>query len=204
MGAHAAIVDLEAAGSEGLVRAAHKFDPERGVPFRRFANHRVRGAIIDSMRREATMPRRVRKRLLALEAALHLNEAASEDLAAKPAPGTTPDHLDLRLADHLANLATAMALGLIARSTVQDEEAVAVDDEENTEDRLVREELGTRVRTAVAELPEQERTLVERHYFGGERFDKVAAELGLSKSWASRLHTRAVARLVERFRSEDT
>ena len=61
-----------------------------------------------------------------------------------------------------------------------------------------------RVRTAVAELPEQERTLVERHYFGGERFDKVAAELGLSKSWASRLHTRAVARLVERFRSEDT
>jgi len=40
--------------------------------------------------------------------------------------------------------------------------------------------------------------LIRRHYLEGERFDHVAAELGLSKSWASRLHTRAIGRLTKR------
>jgi RNA polymerase sigma factor for flagellar operon FliA len=48
---------------------------------------------------------------------------------------------------------------------------------------------------------EDERELVRRHYLEGERFDHVAASLGLSKSWGSRLHTRAVARLTKRLRS---
>lgn len=201
MGAHLALDDLEAAGREGLVRAAQKFDASRGVPFRRFANHRIRGAMIDALRRESTLPRRARQRLLAMQAALELNEGASEDLAAPRAPGTTSSLLDLRLADHLANLATAMAIGLVAKTAVQEDQAVvAVSGDESVEDVLVREQLRERVRGAVQELPDQERTLVERHYFGGERFDLVAAELGLSKSWASRLHTRAVERLTQQLK----
>jgi len=202
MGRHVALDDLEAAGREGLVRAAKKFDESRGVPFRRFANHRVRGAMIDALRRESTLPRRARERLVAMQAALELNEGASEELAAPAAPGTTPSLLDLRLADHLGNLATAMALGLIAKTALQDDDAVvAVSGDESVEDVLVREQLRERVREAVRELPDQERALVERHYFGGERFDLVAAELGLSKSWASRLHTRAVERLTHQFKN---
>ena len=54
---------------------------------------------------------------------------------------------------------------------------------------------------AAPELPEQERTLVAGHYFEGRRFDEVAASMGLSKSWASRLHTRAVSRLTKRLRA---
>ena len=51
------IEDLESAGREGLMSAAQRFDPERGVPFRRFANYRVRGAMIDHLRRHATLCR---------------------------------------------------------------------------------------------------------------------------------------------------
>jgi RNA polymerase sigma factor for flagellar operon FliA len=54
------------------------------------------------------------------------------------------------------------------------------------------------VEAAIEDLPEDEATLIRRHYFNGERFDHVAGELGLSKSWASRLHTRAVRRLSKR------
>jgi RNA polymerase sigma factor for flagellar operon FliA len=51
-------------------------------------------------------------------------------------------------------------------------------------------------------LPENEAVLVRRHYLEGERFDHVAKELGLSKSWASRLHTRAIKRLTEALRGQ--
>jgi RNA polymerase sigma factor for flagellar operon FliA len=50
------------------------------------------------------------------------------------------------------------------------------------------------------DLPTAESELVRRHYLNGERFDHVAEELGLSKSWASRLHTRALGRLAKRLK----
>lgn len=196
--------DLESAGREGLVAAASRFDPERGVPFRRYANHRVRGAMLDALRRERQLPRRTYERLQMLAVALPLNEQASEDLAAPPAPGANaPADADARLAEHLANLATAMAVGLLARDVVIDTDGSfgAADSDLPADVQFERAEARQQVMTAVEELPDQERTLVRRHYFEGERFDHVASELGLSKSWASRLHTRAVARLTKRFRT---
>jgi RNA polymerase sigma factor FliA len=56
------------------------------------------------------------------------------------------------------------------------------------------------VHSAIAQLPDEEAALVRRHYVEGERFDHVAQSLGLSKSWASRLHSRAMQRLAKRFR----
>ena len=61
-----------------------------------------------------------------------------------------------------------------------------------------------RVREAIAERPEQERVLLTRHYFDDVTFEEAARELGLSKSWASRLHSRAIeglARSLKRARS---
>jgi RNA polymerase sigma factor for flagellar operon FliA len=59
------------------------------------------------------------------------------------------------------------------------------------------------VEKAIRELPDNEAELVRRHYLEGERFDHVAKDLGLSKSWASRLHTRAIRRLSEALRGRD-
>jgi RNA polymerase sigma factor for flagellar operon FliA len=69
---------------------------------------------------------------------------------------------------------------------------------QSPEEALARAELLKAVRNAIEDLPDDEATLISRHYFNGERFDEVARELGLSKSWASRLHTRAVKRLTKR------
>lgn len=193
--------DLESAGREGLVGAAQRFDAERGVPFRRFAHHRVRGAMLDALRREAALPKRAYARVRQLEAALSLNEVASEELAAPPAAPTTPASLDARLAEHLANLATAMASGLLAETAQDDGVSVTVDPLPSPEETLARAELRAELQKVVDELPEQERTLVAGHYFQDRRFDEVAAGLGLSKSWASRLHTRAIAKITRRLRA---
>jgi RNA polymerase sigma factor for flagellar operon FliA len=57
-----------------------------------------------------------------------------------------------------------------------------------------------RIRAIVARLPDAERTLVERHYFADETLDQAAAALGLSKSWGSRLHARAIDAIARELR----
>ncbi len=193
--------ELLSFGREGLLDAARRFDPTRGVPFRGYANYRVRGAIIDGIRQLSRLPRRAYERLNGLAAATLTSEGAHEDVSAGAPPGATTRHADAALAEHLAGMATAMAIGLVASPTRGEEgERTALDTSRTPEEALAREELLLLVRETIQELPFQEAELVRRHYLEGERFDYVAAELGLSKSWASRLHTRAIGRLSKRLR----
>lgn len=180
--------DLRSAGHEGLVGAARSFDPSLGVPFRRWANLKVRGAMLDAVRSQGGVPRRVYARLRAIEAADRVSEAAAEEHAQTPTKSA--EEADARLGSYLARLATAMAVGLVAEASADAEDAI--DPTESAEERLAAHELGTFVREAVERQPEAERHLLRRHYFDGVTFDEAAKELGLSKSWASRLHARAV------------
>jgi RNA polymerase sigma factor for flagellar operon FliA len=195
--------DLRSMGQQGLLEAARRFDEARGVSFRRFANYRVRGAMLDGIRKSAPLPRRAHARIRALEAALLVSEAAAEDAQPGALPvAADPKASDQKLTEHLADMATAMAMGLLATPAVGDEgEVSALDTSMSPEDAVGEAELRELVVSALDDLPEDERTLVRRHYLEGERFDQVAASLGLSKSWGSRLHTRAIARLTKRLRS---
>ncbi len=73
---------------------------------------------------------------------------------------------------------------------------------DNPEQAAVRHRRAASVRTALAELPTRARTLLERHYFGGERFDEVAADMGISKYAASRLHKSAVRAMGKQLREQ--
>ncbi|HVU05553.1 MAG TPA: sigma-70 family RNA polymerase sigma factor [Polyangiaceae bacterium] len=204
VGAAAALDDLLSFGREGLLDAARKYDPNRGVPFRAYATFRVRGAMVDGIRASARLPRRIHDKLRALDAAGRVSEGASEDaLGAAPPPGTAAD-AERALDAHLAAMATAMVVGLVAQSAHgEDGEVTSVDGGDSPEDAVGKAELLEVVRRSIDSLPADEATLVRRHYLEGERFDHVAADLGLSKSWASRLHTRAISRLSKRLRGED-
>jgi len=195
--------DLRSMGQQGLLEAARRFDEGRGVSFRRFANYRVRGSMLDGIRKSAPLPRRAHARIRALEAALLVSEAAAEDAQPGALPvAPDPKASDQKLTEHLADMATAMAMGLLATPAIGDEgELSAVDTSISPEDAVAQAELRELVVSALDDLPEDERTLVRRHYLEGERFDQVAASLGLSKSWGSRLHTRAIARLTKRLRA---
>jgi len=201
MGSVVELDDLKSFGREGLLDAARKFDAERGVPFRAYANFRVRGAIIDGIRSMAQLPRRAYQRLNGLSAALRVSEGAADDAFASPAAPTRAQ-ADAALGEHLAAMATAITVGLIAPAAVGEEgEQVQVSTADSPEDAVARAQLLRLVREAIVELPQEEAQLVQRHYLEGERFDHVAQSLGLSKSWASRLHTRAMQRLAKRLRS---
>jgi RNA polymerase sigma factor for flagellar operon FliA len=180
--------DIVSYGREGLLAAARSFDPMRGVPFRRWANIRVRGSVIDGIRASSALPRSVYSRLRAADAAAQA-EHGSEGETSRTKESSAED-ADRRLGEYLASAATTIALGFSGSSV--GELGEPTDRSPTAEERLVREELLIAIRSAIEELPPVERTLLQRHYFEGVTFERAASDLGLSKSWASRLHARAV------------
>lgn len=201
VGSVAELDDLIACGQAGLLDAARRFDAQRGVPFRAFASFRIRGAILDGVRQLSNLPRRVHERLRLMDASTRFSEGLLEDSHAPAPPGQTPGDVERRLKEHLAAMATAMATGLVAQAAVDDEgEVTAASSLPSPEEASHLRRLLHLVKKGIEELPAQEATLIRRHYLEGERFDTVAGELGLSKSWASRLHSRAIERLTKRMR----
>ncbi len=183
--------ELRAVGREAALISARSFDEARGVPFRRWVNLRARGAMIDSVRASSNLPRRVHARLRALEASDRMQSAYIEDDCAKPTPSEV--EADARLSSYLAGLATAMAVGLIAPVAAGSGDVSEVPDGgESADEQLARAQMIALVRAAMERCSDAERTLIERHYFEGVTFEQAAREIGLSKSWASRLHARAI------------
>jgi RNA polymerase sigma factor for flagellar operon FliA len=176
--------DLIAFGREGLVRAAERYDPERGVAFSTFAYYRVRGAIFDGLRRMG--PRPLAPRQLFEEHA----DAYLEQLGGEPAPPTAAAAAD-RLAGAISDLAVAWAIRADAEEASCDH---SIPDPETVAER--KEQLSV-VQKGMARLPEPERQLLELMYFEGEGVVAAGERLGLSKGWASRLHARALARLKQ-------
>ncbi|MBX3250625.1 MAG: sigma-70 family RNA polymerase sigma factor [Myxococcales bacterium] len=177
--------DLMAEGFRGLIEARDRYDPSRGVQFNTFAYYRIRGAIIDGVRKSAYVSRRAYAQLRATEAALAIGEAVGEERAADPEARTDLARTTEALHETLAKLSASFVLAAVG----QDEEP------ETPEETILLEEAKDRVRDAVKGLPDRELALVQGFYFEGRRFDEVADGLGISKSWASRLHTKALERI---------
>ena len=179
--------DLASYGREGLLRAARTFDTSRGVPFERWATIRIRGAILDGIRAHSTLPRTIYARLRSPE-----GWADEEEDACGPRPE------DRRVDDYLAVIATEIAIGFAG--VTMDDHGEPTDGAPSAEDRLAEAELDASIRESIRGLPDAERTLLQRHYFDDVTFEQAAAELGVSKSWASRLHARAVETVGRRLK----
>lgn len=199
MGDHAVVEELVSFGREALLVAARTFDPDKGITFRRWASFKIRGAMIESMRSKGPLPKRVYRKLRALQAAHQIYEVAAEEDAA--APAVSAEDADARLTQSLTSAAHAKAIGfLYMRSAETLLGPIEDHDADTPEEQTARAEMARLVREAIEERPDNERTLLVRHYFDDATFEEVAKELGLSKSWASRLHSRAIEGLVKSLR----
>ena len=196
LGAAMEIDDLVGYGRKGLVEAAERFDGRAGVTFTTFAYYRIRGAMYDGIRTMGWYSRADYARYRAEERAnQYLQSQADQEGAARaqnPTAATpTPDAGEILagVAQALSGIATIHITSIEAASRVADESLPAPDAAVDT----VR--LSRRVREALGTLPDKERQLMELYYFGDKNLEEAGAQLGLSKSWACRIHARAVDRL---------
>lgn len=196
---HIGYDDLVAMGQLGLAEAATRYDPSKGASFKTFAWYRVQGAILDGLRRETALPRAVWARIVALRASAGYLEAQAERARAakdKVAAASTAD----KLREVKAALGAIRTMYTISIHTLEPESLPdALRTSEQASDvALNRERLKAKLDAALAGLPPKERELIHKHYVEGKTLLDAGAELGMSKSWASRLHARAVDQLRAR------
>ena len=190
--------DLVQDGVIGLIDAAHRFDEGRGIKFETFAERRIRGAMIDALRRDA-WPRGVRRVRRELEAARETlrrelgHEPSMADLAAKV--GTD----EKRLGRTIVRIATIESTSPLATSETVCEAclptALVPSQPEAPDKAYERAEVKERVKAAIESLPPRERKVVGLYYYGDVTMKQIGAEIGVNESRVSQLHARAIKRL---------
>jgi RNA polymerase sigma factor for flagellar operon FliA len=185
---HLGTDDLVGAGSLALVQAAHSYDPSLGVPFARFANTRVRGAMIDQMRQRDWVSRSVRSRSKAIAAAAEVLTAGlgrePTDLELAAATG----HSEAELREIRSGTDRAVVLSL--DPITGDDEGLAggiADPAPRPDEALIAAERLGYLRDAIAELPERLQHVVTAYYLQQRPLTEIAAQLGVTQSRASQL-----------------
>ena len=187
--------DLCGVGMIGLVAAADAWDEERGVAFSTFAYTRIRGAILDELRRLDVLPRGRRERVRELDKLVqHLAHEQGvpptpEQIAA--AAGITLDELDEALCD------AAFAQGTSLDEGEEGGLGALLTDPRSSDPvgSLEWQELCSLVTEEIMNLSEQEKTVITLHYAEELMGREIATVLGVTESRVSQIHTRALYRL---------
>src|SRR6187200_1836757 len=192
--------DLVQDGMLGLIDAAYRYDEARGIKFETFAERRVRGAMIDALRRDA-WPRGVRRQRRELDAARETlrrelgHEPSLADLAAKVG------YDEKRLNRTIVRINTIESTSPLATGEHFDESSLPtalVPSEPDSPDKAYEKaETRDRVRAAIASLPLREQKVIGMYYYGEATMKQIGAEIGVNESRVSQLHARAIRRLRE-------
>jgi RNA polymerase sigma factor for flagellar operon FliA len=199
--------DLVQDGVIGLIDAAHRFDDSRGIKFETFAERRIRGAMIDALRKDA-WPRGVRRVRRELEAA---REKLRRTLGHEPSLADLAQEIgsdEKRLGKTIVRINTIESTSPFSSADNVDESqlpAVMVPAEPERPDlQYERDEVKGRVRNAIATLPVREQRVIALYYYNETTMKDIGAELGVNESRVSQLHARAIKRLREALGAEIT
>jgi RNA polymerase sigma factor for flagellar operon FliA len=192
------IGDLVQDGVLGLIDAAHRFDEDRGIKFETFAERRVRGAMIDALRKDA-WPRGVRRQRRELDAA---RESLRRELGHEPSMADLAARVgsdEKRLSRTIVRINTIEATSPLATGEHMDESSlptVLVPSEPDSPDEAYEKaETRDRVRAAIQSLPWRERKVIGLYYYGEVTMKQIGSEIGVNESRVSQLHARAIRRL---------
>ncbi|HEX3472678.1 MAG TPA: FliA/WhiG family RNA polymerase sigma factor [Silvibacterium sp.] len=196
---HVDIEDLVSAGVLGLIDAFRKFDPEKKVQFRSYAQFRIRGAILDSLRMLDWSPRDLRRKGRAVEEAIR---ALTSRSGHAPSESEVAAELEMELGEYQQLLGELKGLEIgtlhAERSEDSGEEELAYIPNNPEEDPLFRcleGEMQARLTGAIDELPERERLVMTLYYYEEMTMKEIGLTLGVVESRVSQIHASAVLHL---------
>ncbi|MDE3150140.1 MAG: FliA/WhiG family RNA polymerase sigma factor [Acidobacteriota bacterium] len=196
---HVDIEDLVSAGVVGLMDAFTKFDPDKKVQFRSYAQFRIRGAILDSLRTLDWSPRELRRKGRAVEEAIRVLTAR---LGRAPADAEVAAEMGLVLEEYQQLLGDLKGLEIgtlhMERNEDSGEEELAYVPGRPEEDplfRCLRGELEERLTEAIANLPDRERLVMTLYYYEEMTMREIGLALGVVESRVSQIHASAVVHL---------
>ena len=196
---HVDIEDLVSAGVVGLMDAFSKFDPAKKVQFRSYAQFRIRGAILDSLRTLDWSPRELRRKGRAVEEAIRVLTAR---LGHAPGEGEVAAEMALELDEYQQLLGDLKGLEIgtlhLERNEDSGEEELAYIPGRPDEDplfRCLRGELEERLAEAIQNLPDRERLVMSLYYYEEMTMREIGLALGVVESRVSQVHASAVVHL---------
>lgn len=173
--------NIESAGTLGLVEAASTFDPERGIKFETYAYNRVKGAMIDELRRNCPLPQQILQLLARIRKAYEeLQPPVSLEKLSSAVGVSTDEVVDCLAAARLTRLLTwdsSTELRAPQRTSGQP----------MPDDVLELAELKDLLAQGIESLPERERTVVTLYYLEELRLKEIGQVVGLSESRVSRV-----------------
>jgi len=196
---HVDIEDLVSAGVVGLMDAFAKFDPTKKVQFRSYAQFRIRGAILDSLRTLDWSPRDLRRKGRAVEEAIRVLTARFGHAPSEPEVAVEMG-LGLEEYQQLLGDLKGLEIGTLHMERNEDsgdEELAYVPGrpEEDPLFRCLRGELEDRLAEAIARLPDRERLVMTLYYYEEMTMREIGLALGVVESRASQVHASAVVHL---------
>ena len=196
---HVDIEDLVSAGIVGLMDAFQKFDPAKRVQFRSYAQFRIRGAILDSLRTLDWSPRDLRRKGRAVEEAIRVLTAR---LGRAPGEPEVAAEMGLDLVEYQQLLGDLRGLEVgtlhMERNEDSGEDELAYVPGRPGEDplfRCLRGELEERLADAIAHLPTRERLVMTLYYYEEMTMREIGLALGVVESRVSQVHASAVVHL---------
>lgn len=189
------VEDLISFGMLGLIKAIEKFDTEKGVTFETYATYRIRGEIIDYMRRNDWVPRGLRKR------AQKIDDATKElkgQLGRDPSKKELSAKLEIEI-DEIEQIQAdsdkfnQVSFEEIIEDTVKSE--YNFESDETPDNILAQSELEETLADAIEQLPEREKLVISLYYHDELSLKQISSILKVSESRVSQLHTKAVKTL---------
>jgi RNA polymerase sigma factor FliA len=181
--------DLVAAGMLGLTEAAERYDHSRTEPFLSFAEHRIRGAVLDELRRGDMLPRRVRQLARKISHTIRSLENRGE----APSEQRIADSLGVEVEHYRKGMSHLVNVGL---DPIEQDDQVLVADERLAPDELVahRQKIAA-VRSALEHLESRDVTILGLHYLEDLTYQQIAETLRITPSRVCQLLWRAVSRV---------
>ncbi len=199
--AEVAAEDLISWGTVGLLDAMRKYDCKREAAFPTYAQYRIRGSILDYLRRCDWLPRSARQKSHDIEDATFRLE---HRLGRTPGTDEIAAEMSMTLDQYTRTVATVGTAPMIATGDVgfgRNEEGFASEDvvpdggDQGPMRKVLRKERVEILAKAIEQLPDKERVVVSFYYFEGLTMREMADSLHLTEGRISQLHSQAMARL---------
>ena len=193
--------DLRSAAVIGLISAAERFDPSRGVQFKTFAEQRIRGTIMDELRAQDWLTRSLRDKFKKLEREFSQLE---QQLGRNPSSDEVAVAMGLELKDYFRLLEEIHLLSFVSLDDAWHDEDGApfglldvLEDKgtESPQSQLIARQTVERLADAIDNLPEKERIVITLYYYEELNLKEIGAVLDLTESRISQLHSQAIIRL---------
>lgn len=193
--------DLMNEGLVALMESIDKYDIDREIKFETYASIRVKGAIIDYIRKQDWVPRRIRKTAKDIENAIselwckNNRQPTDEELA---------EHLGVTVDELHANMAQTYAANVVSFEEVVQEGFSLAENlaslknksiEDHPEDSLFSKELRQTITETIENLPEKERLVVAMYYYENLKLKEIAEVIGVSESRVCQIHSSAIIKL---------